>query len=63
MNNKQFPTQNELNNSEEADDDIFGLEMDMKEWGDDDDSSWEDETDLEKEKETQLKFMKAGLGW
>jgi hypothetical protein len=66
MNNKQLPTQNELNNNEEADDDIFELEIpeleDAGEWGDNDDSGWEDEIDLEKEKETQLKFMKAELG-
>jgi hypothetical protein len=62
MNNKQLPTQNELNNSEGTDDDIFALEIseleDMEEWGDDDDSGWEDEIDLEKGKETQAELGK-----
>ena len=60
--NKQLPTQNEINNSKEADDNIFELETpefeDAEEWGDDDDSGWEDEIDLEKGKETQAELGK-----
>jgi len=48
--NKQLPIQNEINNSKEADDNIFELETpefeDAEEWGDDDDSGWEDEVNL-----------------
>src|SRR5581483_4480550 len=50
MKNKRLPAQNKINNSEEADNNIFELETseleDMEEWGDDDDSGWEDEVDL-----------------
>ena len=62
----QLLVQNELNNNEEADDNIFELEIpeldDADEWRNDDDSEWEDVVDMEKEKEAQSKFMMTELG-